>query len=699
MPSHQFCVHTLFVFKVTLWLFVIKGLNCALTISLRGPSLVNATVGSNVTLGVTILGAPHPVVTWKMGSLPVVTWNLGSTDAPSISPMNQDVLKIEADGSLVFKNVPLVYSNTYTLEVVKVGMETALTKFLLKVYDYIYNVSVSATPVDAVEGTATFSLQYSSVPGEADQWRWYFNSVEIQNSSHYTVNQKSLVISQPNRTDTGLYTLVLANPFSAVTSHRNITVLYGPDEPVLEVSPSQAFFVSGESLSLSCQAVGIPLPSASWMFGGQTLVSQEGCLNLTDVQTNQGGVYTCEVLNRNTGVHRRKNLTLNVYERPKGEPLCLVYATSGIYDLQFHCQWQGGTPEAWLSFPALNSTAGGAGELILTTPASQDLNGRTVVCRASHPLHQSQCNVTACGPANFLPKVTTMEQNGQIVVCIQCYSPAMPSSIVTWSKGSELLASGTQYQINKDTTQLSIFNFNSSTAPLHTYTCNCGNPLGNTSKYIQLLGPTISNFHVFPNGDGSAVTITWEIPPTSVITGFDIQMRGPSLLAKHVRRRKRANDNFRSIQQEPGTSRSTNISALDSKSTYYFRVIPFAGETLGLPSVVLRLGPVLSQPQVIGLAAGIPCGVLFILLLVGFICLCVYCSRRKRDANRYPVARAVEKVVSTQTHINTPSCLLTGGIKDLPDYNRKITQGGPTERCAPLPRFVYPPPVRTATIV
>lgn len=38
----------------------------------------------------------------------------------------------------------------------------------------------------------------------------------------------------------------------------------------------------------------------------------------------------------------------------------------------------------------------------------------------------------------------------------------------------------------------------------------------------------------------------------------------------------------------------------------------------------------LSRPQIIGLAAGIPCSLLFLLLLIGLIYLCVYCCKKKR---------------------------------------------------------------------
>lgn len=88
----------------------------------------------------------------------------------------------------------------------------------------------------------------------------------------------------------------------------------GPDEPILEAHPAKPFYVSGDSLSLSCQAEGFPRPPAEWVFGGQTLSeSRRGVLNITNVQTSQGGTYTCTLLNEETKEERRKSIILNVY--------------------------------------------------------------------------------------------------------------------------------------------------------------------------------------------------------------------------------------------------------------------------------------------------------------------------------------------------------------------------------------------------
>lgn len=91
--------------------------------------------------------------------------------------------------------------------------------------DIITDVSVVAASQDVVEGGAALTLSYSSTQGPVVTSTWYFKGLEVVNSSQYRITQKGLTINQPNRNDTGLYSVVLRNPFSNVTQSKSITVL------------------------------------------------------------------------------------------------------------------------------------------------------------------------------------------------------------------------------------------------------------------------------------------------------------------------------------------------------------------------------------------------------------------------------------------------------------------------------------------
>ncbi|XP_017279217.1 V-set and immunoglobulin domain-containing protein 10-like [Kryptolebias marmoratus] len=682
------------LFLSVLFCFTLQGAKCQ--------QVVNALTGTNVTLAVSFSIVPHLVVFWLKGNIPVVTWTINSSSPPSIAPGRTNVLRIETNGSLTFVNVPLSYSDNYTVQLTKSGLETASTAFTLNIFEIIQNVTLSAQPDLAKEGTENITLQYSVLQGTVKQQMWLFNGREVKNGSHYLIERRSLVILGPNRTDTGLYTLSLTNPFNTVTTHKNVTVFYGPDEPIVEVHPALPFYEAGATLNLSCQAQGFPLPIVQWMFGGQIVPNpQQGHLILTNVQTSQGGVYKCSLLNEVTKEKQEKNVTLNVYERPQGSPMCSVLSVDDAA-LQYQCGWTGGTPPAHLSFPVLSNTITGTENLSLTVIASANFDKKTVICMGDHPLEQNKCNVTASAPMKFLPSVeTTVDPDGKIAVTISCLSEASPQAVVSWSRGGGVVVNGTTHQISNDTAKLKIRNYNiSSFLLMPNVTCTCRNPLGSQRGQIQLQGPSISDSSLFPNQDGTVITLTWEVPPSAIVTGFEIQMKGPPLMSKNGKsvNTKSSSDEYQFIQQKPGSARSADIFPLDPNLTYRFRIVPKARLTEGKPSEIHRISPGegLSGSAIAGIAAGIPCSILFLVLLCGLIYLIVYCNKNKNRQTRYPISRAVEKAKITQPN-TIPHNLLTGRLKSPPDYDR--LHQAPSERSVALPTFVPPPPVRVATTV
>lgn len=138
--------------------------------------------------------------------------------------------------------------------------------------------------------------------------------------------------------------------------------------------------------------------------------------------------------------------------------------------------------------------------------------------------------------------------------------------------------------------------------------------------------------------------------------GFDIQMKGPGLLSQnhHGIEDRSASSRFHTIQRKPGRARSADVFYLDPELTYRFRVIPKARVTEGEPSKVLKTGPGMSDcmclkrsgvtllemlilggglsgPAIAGIAAGIPCSLLVLLLLLGVAFYLWICYNNKRS--------------------------------------------------------------------
>ncbi|RVE63000.1 hypothetical protein OJAV_G00162850 [Oryzias javanicus] len=404
-------------FLTVLFVSTLQGVHSQLLISPVSPLIVKDLAGNNVTLAVSFSGAPDPTLTWLRDGLPVVTWTINSVFPPDIDPNSKDVLHVEKNGSLTFIRVPLNYSGNYKVEMAKSGVGTASIQFTLQIFEIIQSVTLNTQSDLVKEGIDQFILQYSMLQG--------------------VIEQQTL-----NRNDTGSYSVRLTNPFSNVTAQTDVIVFYGPDEPILKATPEKSFYVAGDSVSLSCQSEGSPQPTVEWIFNGQKLSGDlSGVMHLINVQTNQGGVYTCSLLNQKTNEKREKNVTLSIYERPSGSPVCSVLSGSND-SLLYDCDWMGGTPQASLSFPALNSTITGEGNLRLTLPASADLNGKTVTCQADHPIQQNTCNITARNPKVFLPEIRATVMDSKIVVSILCASEASPQAVVSWSNESGAITTG-----------------------------------------------------------------------------------------------------------------------------------------------------------------------------------------------------------------------------------------------------------------
>ncbi|KTF97214.1 hypothetical protein cypCar_00023824, partial [Cyprinus carpio] len=538
--------------------------------------------------------------------------------------------------------------------------------------------------VEALVGTdVTLSVSHAGVPHPEVMWfkgsllvaKWSVGNSSLSGVASGVFKPEltgSLTFMNVSLRYNGTYTVEMNHIGEEKVSATFYLFVYdGPDMPVLKVSPTKAVFVSGESLFLSCQAEGEPPPSATWFFNGESIAtSSTGTVSLTNVKTSQSGVYTCVMINTRTKAKLQRNVTIIVYESPSGEPLCSVQAVNGSAALQFLCLWPGGAPEAQVSFPGLSVNASGYGNYSMTINDIQSLNGREIICKAEHPLIQTQCSVIPRGPVDFLPVILiSMSQDEQTLVVIHCSAKATPQALVHWIKDGNHLQTGPKYQISTNTTQLFIYDFNVTT-DLDTYTCTAINPLGNETVDTTLLGPQISNSSVFRSNNRTEVTLTWDVPLTSVITGFDIQMKGPELSSPSQPKLSIASD-FRTIQSKPASARATTVSGLDPECTYYIRIIPKAGRTAGEQSEQHRIGPAagLSGAAIAGMAAGIPCALLVLLIVLAFI----YCGRRDR-VPRYPVPRAVEK-----STLN-PHRLLRARLKPPPEYRHQQP-----ERSAHLP--------------
>nr|XP_023668815.1 V-set and immunoglobulin domain-containing protein 10-like isoform X3 [Paramormyrops kingsleyae] len=480
-------------------------------------------------------------------------------------------------------------------------------------------------------------------------------------------------------------------------------------------SPPMVIAKAGSNVILNVSFAGAQNPLIQWSAGALPIVTwvvspntldiapnyagvvslmPNGSLVFSNVQKNYSDTYTVSVT-KSGFLSMTASITLLVF----APPVCSVQSANT--NLNYTCQTPGDTISI-LSISQLNKTFSTSGSLSLVVPPAQNLSGMAISCIANQINITQSCSVTAQAPQGVAPTVSSTLSNGNLVVTITCAIGSVPAANIIWFKGSQVLSNGGPYQISSDTTQLNITRLNLTVSDLSNYTCKLSNPFGPLQNSIQLIGPTISDSSLISNTAGTMVTLTWDVPSTSVFTGFNIQMEGPALQPSNGtnQRRKRDTGGFQTIAVMPSSARSKQISGLDPKSNYWFWIVPLAGSVTGPPSQNYSVGPVpgqgLSKAAILGLAIGIPCGFLLLLIIIALIILCVVCCRRRRRQQTYPPPGASEKVVTGQTNLNTPHNLLTGGIQNgSPVKNPK----GIPERQFPLPSTGTLSPMRLATTV
>nr|XP_023668813.1 V-set and immunoglobulin domain-containing protein 10-like isoform X1 [Paramormyrops kingsleyae] len=471
-------------------------------------------------------------------------------------------------------------------------------------------------------------------------------------------------------------------------------------------SPPMVIAKAGSNVILNVSFAGAQNPLIQWSAGALPIVTwvvspntldiapnyagvvslmPNGSLVFSNVQKNYSDTYTVSVT-KSGFLSMTASITLLVF----APPVCSVQSANT--NLNYTCQTPGDTISI-LSISQLNKTFSTSGSLSLVVPPAQNLSGMAISCIANQINITQSCSVTAQAPQGVAPTVSSTLSNGNLVVTITCAIGSVPAANIIWFKGSQVLSNGGPYQISSDTTQLNITRLNLTVSDLSNYTCKLSNPFGPLQNSIQLIGPTISDSSLISNTAGTMVTLTWDVPSTSVFTGFNIQMEGPALQPSNGtnQRRKRDTGGFQTIAVMPSSARSKQISGLDPKSNYWFWIVPLAGSVTGPPSQNYSVGPVpgqgLSKAAILGLAIGIPCGFLLLLIIIALIILCVVCCRRRRRQQTYPPPGASEKVVTGQTNLNTPHNLLTGGIQN----------GSPVKNPKGIPERQFPHP-STGTI-
>ena len=175
-------------------------------------------------------------------------------------------------------------------------------------------VTPPTNQVVAAGSNATFTV-FASGSGPL-RYRWQFNGTNILNATN-----SSYTVTNVQEALTGNYTVTVSNVVAVVTSSPP-AVLSLRTPPVITVQPTNQSVTVTSNVTFSVTATGNPAPAYQWRFGVTNLPGATNLsLVLTNVQTNQAGIYSVVVSNA-AGSVTSSNATLTVNTPPviTGQP-------------------------------------------------------------------------------------------------------------------------------------------------------------------------------------------------------------------------------------------------------------------------------------------------------------------------------------------------------------------------------------------
>ncbi|XP_039629654.1 carcinoembryonic antigen-related cell adhesion molecule 5-like [Polypterus senegalus] len=239
---------------------------------------------------------------WTFGSQTVVNW-VGTTIIYR-EYYGGRVLLTPATGTLKFDKVFLNDSGEYTLVITTAPSSFNLNgKVQLKVEPESVSVpTIQSNVTNPVEFNDTVTLTCTA-SGSDVSYRWFNGSSEVSDTQriHLSADNRTLTISGVLRSDDGRFYCYVYNHVSNGTSKPfSLDVKYGPDLPILSVSPFKPVYSAGSSLILQCSAQSSPTAQYQWFLNGTSLNKRNQQLEISNIQMDDAGNYTCWAFNKVT---------------------------------------------------------------------------------------------------------------------------------------------------------------------------------------------------------------------------------------------------------------------------------------------------------------------------------------------------------------------------------------------------------------
>ncbi|XP_074075583.1 V-set and immunoglobulin domain-containing protein 10-like [Macrotis lagotis] len=634
---------------------------------------LDVLVGSPISLRLTPAPAADPpglLVVWRRGSTVLAAGPLGSQAAPpSLAPAYRARLRFDrATGGLDLERAELADAGRYTAELIRAGRQPERRELEVSVYEPVPRLAVAPAHPETEEGAPELRLRCVGARPAQGRLSWSRGGRALAAGTadpegRLRRDGSDLVIARPRRTDQANYTCRVRSPFGASEATAALTVLYGPDPPVVTVSSDRdaspgRYVSAGSNVTLRCQAAARPPAQLSWSLADprEAAVPAGPRLLLPRVGPAHAGTYACLAANPRTGLRRRGLLNLTVAAPPPGPPRCSLQGAPGGRSLLLGCTWPGGVPGAWLRWAGLppGTPAGPAlSSLAVSIPAGPRLSGATFTCLGSHLAVNRSCSVTPKAPEEVLLRLEAREAGpGEARVALEATGCPPPARLAWAREGRPLVpGAGARLRLGPEGQRL-LFDSFSVEHDVGNYSVLCSGALGAGGDRIALTGPSISSWRL-QAADGAAV-LTWDVDRGCVVSGFEVQARPEEPEAGAAGLQGGAWTSL--LRLGPRERSAVIVLPSQPPGPWKLRVLPTLGGQPGTPSSDLRYrtGPILGPGTIAGIVLGSLLGaaLLAALLVLFGCCACQLWGNNMKKPRIFPPATSTpEKKTQSVTPV------------------------------------------------
>ncbi|XP_025028051.1 V-set and immunoglobulin domain-containing protein 10-like isoform X1 [Python bivittatus] len=599
-------------------------------------------VGDSISLPIpfSLPSAPSQIaIIWRRNATILAIGNLRPNFTVVVDSSFRSQFSVDPrQGNLNISALRTMDSGIYSVEIFPLGSFAQKGNITIIVYEEVGNISVIPSSAEVIERNSSVAFNCTPVRGFVS---WTKDGHSLDDNPRYLHSSGYLQIRNPLRTDAGVYSCTISNPFGNATGTANLTVYYGPETPTIAVSSSErdsdagSFVLVNSTVSLTCLAPSNPPAKIYWNVADDKdrYVPSSPVLQLRRVQLNQGGLYSCLAINQQTRLQFRNTRRITVAQCPSGSPRCSLTSVHNGSALLFACSWTGGSPAPNLTFQGLpgrkEEVSASNLQSLLVSPFPAGISGTKVTCLGHHLTGQDNCTLIPEAPSGVtLSFQAFSDSKGLVTLQLHCQGTFNPLEIKWFGdKQSVISVGGGRYQLSPDRMHLTIWNF---TAPqdLGDYSTICSNPLGSQRSNLTIIGsppllagPSISDSTLSSGPHSGTAYLAWTVPNGSAVTSFWIQMRGP----KH-----RSAEEWNTVEVLGATNRSASIIGLQPQTTYAFQIVPYLGSQAGNATQIHTLHPdaSLTDGAIAGIVIGCIFGMLLILALL-FLVIWLICLRRE----------------------------------------------------------------------